>query len=125
MAFEEMVNFGAAPAQLCWIFGVLATEDHPVMGIWDTHEGSLSADSPDRLLGVTATPNPTLVRNELLKSLQMILRGLGRTLIDIGLPEPPQSEREVDAERLQWGGDPTNLCAFTDSLTGEQVRMFP
>jgi hypothetical protein len=86
--FEEMVSFGAAPAQLCWIFAVLATEGHPVMGIWDTHEGSLSADMLDRLLRVKATPNPMLVRNELLKSLQIILHGLGRTLIDIGLPEP-------------------------------------
>jgi hypothetical protein len=120
MAFEEMLNFGAPPAQLRWIFVVLATEGHPVIGIWDAHEGSLAADIRDHLLRKTATPNPTLVRNELLRSLQIILRGLGRTLTDIGLPEPQQSELEVDAERLQWGGDPTNLCAFADSLTAEQ-----
>jgi hypothetical protein len=122
MAFEEMLKFGAAPAQLRWTFAVLAAEGHPVMAIWEAHEGSLSADILDRVLRMTATPDPTLVRHELLRTLQIILRGLGRSLTDIGLPEPQQSELEVDAERLRWGGDPTNLCAFTDSLTAEQVR---
>lgn len=64
--------------------------------------------------------HPTL-RNELLRALQIILQGLGRTLTDIGLPEPEQRELEVDSERLRWSGDPTNLCAFKDSLTPEQV----
>jgi hypothetical protein len=50
MAFEEMLNFGAAPAQLRWIFADLATEGHPVMGIWEAHEESLSADILDRML---------------------------------------------------------------------------
>jgi hypothetical protein len=68
---------------------------------------------------MTTSPNPALVRNELLRALQIILRGLGRTLTDIGLPEPEQSQLEVDAERLRWGGDPTNLCGYTDSLRYE------
>jgi hypothetical protein len=123
MAFEELLHFGAAPAQLRWIFAVLATEGHPVMSIWDSHEACLSADIRDRMLRVTSSPDPTLVRNELLHALQILLRGLGRTLTDIGLPEPEQSQLEVDAERLRWGGDPTNLCAFRDSLTPEQVGL--
>jgi hypothetical protein len=123
MAFEELLNFGAAPAQLRWIFAVLATEGHPVMLIWESHEASLSADIRDRMLRVTSSPDPTLVRNELLRAIQILLHGLGRTLTDIGLPEPEQSQLEVDAERLRWGGDPTNLCAFKDSLTPEQVGL--
>jgi hypothetical protein len=103
MAFEEMLKFGAAPAQLRWIFAVLAAEGHPVMAIWEAHERSLSADILDRMLRMTATLDPTLVRHELLRTLQIILHGLGRTLADIGLPEPQQSELEVDAERLRWG----------------------
>lgn len=93
------------------------------MAIWDTHEASLSADIRDRMLRITPTPDATLIRSELLRALQIILRGLGRTLTDIGLPEPEESEAEVNAERLQWSGDPTNLCSLKDSLTPEQVRF--
>lgn len=50
MAFEELLDFGAAPAQLRWIFTVLATEGHPVLQIWEAHETSLSADIRDRML---------------------------------------------------------------------------
>jgi hypothetical protein len=122
MAFEELLNFGAAPAQLRWIFAVLASEGNPVMSIWDTHEVSLCADIRDRMLRVNSHPDPILIRNELLRALQLLLQGLGRTLTDIGLPEPEECQKEVDAERLRWGGDPSNLCAFKDSLTIEQVR---
>ncbi|KAJ7940135.1 hypothetical protein B0H13DRAFT_1850322 [Mycena leptocephala] len=122
MAFEELLNAGAA--QLRWIFAVLATEGHPVMTIWDAHEASLSADIRDRMLRVTSSPDATLVRNELLRALQIILRGLGRTLTDIGLPEPEHGQLEVDTERLRWGGDPTNLCAFKDSLTPERRTTY-
>jgi hypothetical protein len=45
------------------------------------------------------------------------------TDINIGLPEPEERQLEVDAERLQWSGDPGNLCGFKDSLTVEQVRF--
>ena len=121
MAFEELLNFGAPPAQLRWIFAVLATEGNPVMSIWDKNESSLSADIRDRMLRVTSRPDPMLIRNELLRALQMLLQGLGRTLTDIGLPEPEECQKEVDTERLRWGGDPSNLCAFKDSLTAEQV----
>ncbi|KAJ7808009.1 hypothetical protein B0H14DRAFT_3762920 [Mycena olivaceomarginata] len=38
--------------------------------------------------------------------------------------KPQQSELEVDAERLRWGGDPTNLCDFADSLTAEQHEFY-
>jgi hypothetical protein len=27
----------------------------------------------------------------------------------------------IDAERLRWSGDPTNLCGFRDGLTAEQA----
>jgi hypothetical protein len=122
MAFEELLHFGAPPAQLRWIFALLATEGHPVMSIWEAHEARLSADIHDRMLRVTSSPDPTLIRNGLLRALQIILQGLGRTLADIGHPEPEQRDLEVEAECLRWEGDPTNLCAFKDSLPPEQVR---
>ncbi|KAJ7936391.1 hypothetical protein B0H13DRAFT_1555033, partial [Mycena leptocephala] len=44
MAFEELLESGAAPAQLRWIFAVLAVEGSPPLIIWETHEDSLCAD---------------------------------------------------------------------------------
>ncbi|KAJ7936191.1 hypothetical protein B0H13DRAFT_2303911 [Mycena leptocephala] len=117
MAFEELLESGAAPAQLRWIFAVLAVEGSPPLIIWETHEDSLCADIVDRMLQVTANPPPDLVRNELL---QKLLQGLGKSLSEIGLPEPAE-QQQVDAERLRWGGDPSNLCAFKDGLTAEQL----
>jgi hypothetical protein len=121
MAFEELLNFGAPPAQLRWTFAVLAAEGSPALVIWEAHEKSLSADIHDHLLRTTASPNADFVRNEVLLSLQSLLRGLGKSLADIGLPEPTERQLEIDAERLQWSGDPTNLCGFRDGLTAEQV----
>jgi hypothetical protein len=46
---------------------------------------------------------------------------LGKSLSEIGLPEPVEPHQEVDEERLRWSGDPSNLCAFKDGLTAEQV----
>jgi hypothetical protein len=123
MAFEELLNLGTAPAQLRWIFTLLAVEGNPVMSIWADHEASLSSDIRESMLRVTSQPDPTLIRNKLLRRLQILLQGLGRTLTDIGLPEPEERQLEVDAERLQWSGDPGNLCGFKDSFTAEQVRF--
>jgi hypothetical protein len=122
MAFEELLNFGATPAQLRWTFDVLAVEGSPALSIWECHEKSLSADIRDRLLRTTASPNPDVVRNEVLLAIQSLLQGLGRSLPDFGLPEPTERQEEIDAERLRWSGDPTNLCAFKDGLTAEQVK---
>jgi hypothetical protein len=121
MAFEELLEFGAPPSQLRWIFSLLAVEGSPALIIWEAHEDSLGADIRDRLLRTTDSPPPEIIRNELLLALQTLLQGLGKSLAEIGLPEPTEREQEVDAERLRWGGDPTNLCAFKDSLTPEQV----
>lgn len=71
------------------------------------------------MLQTTSSPNPELLRNEVLLSLQNLLQGLGKSLTEIGLPEPTERQREVDAERLRWSGDPTNLSAFKDGLTAE------
>ncbi|KAJ7689877.1 PIF1-like helicase-domain-containing protein [Mycena metata] len=76
------------------------------------------------MLRITASPNPELIRNELLLALQKLLQGLGKSLMDIGLPEPVERQQEIDAERLQWGGDPTNLCGFKDSLSAEQRLVY-
>ncbi|THU79833.1 hypothetical protein K435DRAFT_736709, partial [Dendrothele bispora CBS 962.96] len=62
-----------------------------------------------------------MVRNETLLLLQDTLRGLGKRLSDIGLPEPEAQQPEVDAEHVRWGGDRQNLCEFWHSLTGEQI----
>jgi hypothetical protein len=124
MAFEELLESGAAPAQLRWIFALLAVEGSPALTIWETHECALSADIKDRMQRVTASPPAELVRNELLIQLQHLLQGLGRSLTEIGLPEPTERQQEVDAERLRWGGDPSNLCAFKDGLTSEQVCKY-
>lgn len=121
MAFKELVEFGAPPAQLRWLFSVLAIEGSPVLTIWENHEDSLSADIKDKLLRTTSSPSPGLIRNEVLLSLQNLLQGLGKSLVEIGLPEPVEQQQEVDTERLRWNGDPTNLCAFKDGLTWEQV----
>jgi hypothetical protein len=83
----------------------------------------LGADIRDRLLRTSATPNPGLIKNELLLALQTLLRGLGKSLNEIGLPEPAEPQQEVDEERLRWSGDPTNLCAFKDGLTFEQAIL--
>lgn len=122
MAFEELLDSGAPPAQLRWIFAVLAVEGSPALIIWEAHEDALSADIKDRMLRVTTSPPPYLVRNEVLLALQSLLQGLGKSLAEIGLPEPAEREQEVNAERLRWGGDPTDLCAFKDGLTPEQVK---
>jgi hypothetical protein len=90
IAFEELLNFGAPPAQLRWTFTVLAVEGGPALIIWETNEQSLSADIRDHLLRTTASPNPDFVWNEVLLSLQSLLHGLGKSLIDIGLPEPTE-----------------------------------
>jgi hypothetical protein len=124
MAFEELLEFGAPPTQLRWIFAVLVVEGSPALIIWDAHEDSLSADIHDRLLRVTDSPPPELIRNELLLALQTLLQGLGKSLAEIGLPEPAERKQEVNAERLRWNGDPTNLCGFKDGLTPEQVWCF-
>jgi hypothetical protein len=121
MAFEELLEFGAPPSQLRWIFALLAVEGSPALIIWEAHEDSLGADIRDRLLRTIDSPPPEIIRNKLLLALQTLLLGLGKSLAEIGLPEPTEREQEVDAERLRWGGDPTNLCAFKDSLTPEQV----
>jgi hypothetical protein len=122
MAFEELLDSGAPPAQLRWIFAVLAVEGSPALIIWEAHEDALSADIKDRMLRVTTSLPPYLVRNEVLLTLQSLLQGLGKSLAEIGLPEPAEREQEVNAERLRWGGDPTDLCAFKDGLTPEQVK---
>ncbi|KAJ7348429.1 hypothetical protein DFH08DRAFT_1000256 [Mycena albidolilacea] len=109
MAFEELVNFGAPSSQLQWIFAVLAVEGSPALLIWETHEDTLSANIRDQVLRVTTHPPPELVRNEVLLALQGLLQGLGKTLLDVGLLEPAECQQEVDAERLHWGGYPTNL----------------
>ncbi|KAJ7362946.1 hypothetical protein DFH08DRAFT_1025440, partial [Mycena albidolilacea] len=44
MAFEELLESGAPPAQLRWIFAVLAVEGSPALTIWEAHECALSAD---------------------------------------------------------------------------------
>lgn len=123
MAFEELLNFGAAPAQLRWIFAVLAAEGSPALIIWEAHKESLGADIRDRMLCITSSPPPDLIINELLLALQTLLQGLGKSLAEIGLPEPTERQQEVETERLRWSGDPTNLCAFKDGLTFEQVRV--
>jgi hypothetical protein len=122
MAFEELVNFGAAPAQLRWIFAVLAVEGCPALIIWEAHEAELSADIRDSLLRSTPSPSLEVVRNEVLLALQSLLQGLGKSLTEMGLPEPTERQQEIDTERLRWGGDPSNLCAFKDGLTAEQVK---
>jgi hypothetical protein len=124
MAFEELLDFGAPPSQLRWIFAVLAVEGGPALIIWEAHEDALSADIKDTMLRVTSSPQPALVRNEVLIALQSLLQGLGKSLVEIGLPEPTERQEEVNAERLRWGGDPSNLCAFKNGLTGEQVRIW-
>jgi hypothetical protein len=124
MTFEELLEFGALPSQLRWILAVLAVEGSPILMIWETHENALGADIRDRLLRTSAAPNPNMIRNELLLALQVLLRGLGKSLSEIGLPEPAEPQQEVDEERLRWNGDPTNLCAFKDGLTLEQVIPF-
>lgn len=124
MTFEELLEFGALPSQLRWIFAVLAVEGSLILMIWETHENALGADIRDRLLRTSAAPNPNMIRNELLLALQVLLRGLGKSLSEIGLPEPAEPQQEVDEERLRWNGDPTNLCAFKDGLTLEQVIPF-
>ncbi|KAJ7907729.1 hypothetical protein B0H13DRAFT_2332119 [Mycena leptocephala] len=60
-AFEELLDRGAAPAQLRWIFAVLAAEGTPALVIWNTHEQSLGADIEDSLLRTTPSPSPNLV----------------------------------------------------------------
>jgi hypothetical protein len=124
MAFEELLNFGASPAQLRWIFAILAAEGTPVLTIWDVHKDSLGADIRDNMLRTIASPSQEQVLNELLRALQTLLQGLGKSLTEIGLPEPAEREQEVEAERYRWSGDPTNLCAFKDELTLEQVCLF-
>jgi hypothetical protein len=77
MAFEELLEFGAPPSQLRWIFALLAVEGSPALIIWEAHEDSLGADIRDRLLRTTDSPPPEIIRNELLLALQTLLQGLG------------------------------------------------
>jgi hypothetical protein len=121
MAFEELLDSGGPPAQLRWIFAVLAVEGSPALVIWESHEDALSADIRDRMLRSTAFPPQQLVRNEVLLAIQSLLQGLGKPLAEIGLPEPTERQ-EVNAERLRWGGDPSNLCAFKDELVNCPVN---
>jgi hypothetical protein len=116
MAFEELLEFGAPPSQLRWIFALLAVEGSPALVIWEAHEDSLGADIRDRLLRTTSSPSPEIIRKELLQALQILLQGLGKSLSEIGLPEPTEREQEVNTERLRWDGDPTNLCASKTAL---------
>jgi hypothetical protein len=104
---------------------ILAAEGHHVISIWEAHETSLSADIRDCMLRVTSLPDPMLIHNEVLRALQDLLQGFGKTMSDIGLHEPEGRQLESEAERLRWGGDSGNFCAFKDSLTAEQVRFFP
>jgi hypothetical protein len=120
MAFEELLDFGAPPSQLRWIFCVLAVEGSPVLTIWDAYEKALGADIEDQRLRTTPVPSSELIRNKFLLAVQRLLQGLGKSLTEIGLPEPAEPQQEVDSERLRWSGDPTNLCAFKDGLTFEQ-----
>jgi hypothetical protein len=62
MAFEELLDFGAPPSQLRWIFCVLAVEGSPALTIWDAHEKALSADIEDQLLRTTPVPSSELIR---------------------------------------------------------------
>jgi hypothetical protein len=64
MAFEELLDSGAPPAQLRWIFAVLAVEGSPALVIWESHEDALSADISDRMLRSTSFPPQELVKNE-------------------------------------------------------------
>jgi hypothetical protein len=57
MAFEELLSLGTAPAQLRWIFILLAVEGNPVMSTWDDHAASLSADIRDSMLRLTSRPD--------------------------------------------------------------------
>jgi hypothetical protein len=122
MAFEELLHLQSPPSQLCWLFAVLAAEGEPVCNLWCSYQSELSADIWDFYLRSSPTPDPDLVKNRLLISLQDLLRGLGKKLSDIGLPNPIEDQdTETDAEQLRWGGDHENLSSFQDSLTPEQV----
>jgi hypothetical protein len=124
MAVEELLESGAPPAQLRWIFAVLAVEGSPALTIWEAHECELSADIKDSMQRVTPNPPAEMVRNELFLALEKLLRGLGKSLPEIGLPEPAERQQEVDAEHLRWGGDPSNLSTFKYGLTAEQVSFW-
>jgi hypothetical protein len=69
-------------------------------------------------LNVLAELSAADFQNELWFSSRRRL-GLGKSLAEIGLPEPTERQQEVEIERLRWSGDLTNLCAFKDGLTPE------
>jgi hypothetical protein len=100
---------------------VLAVEGNPALQIWEAHEDALGAYIRDSMLRTTSLPDPALLRNELLLAPQRLMRGLGKSLGDAGLPESTDHRPEVNTERFRWFGDPTNLCGFYNSLTIEQV----
>lgn len=121
MVFRELLQFGVAPSQLRWVFAVLASEGEPVITLWEDYEADLSADIQDTMLRTNPSPHPSAIRNNTLLAIQDILRGLGKKMVDVGLPEPEEQQQEVDAEIARWGGDPGNLSAFSASLTEDQV----
>jgi hypothetical protein len=126
IAFEELLHLGSPPSQLRWLFAVLAAEGEIVCNLWNSYQAELSADIRDFYLRSSPTPDPQLIKNQLLISLQDLLRGLGKKLGDIGLPDPVEDQdSEVDAEQVRWGGDHENLSSFRDSLTPEQVCFYP
>jgi len=124
LAFEELLQMGASPAQLRWLFAVLGAEGEPVLLLWEKYEDNLSADVRDTLLQTNPHPAALIVRNLTLIRLQELLQGLGRSLLDLGLPVPDTLQRELDAERLRWNGDPHDLHRFCDSLTNDQVSHY-
>jgi hypothetical protein len=124
MAFQELLHLGSPPSQLRWLFAVFAAEGEPISDLWSTYQAELSADIRDFHLRSTSIPDPEFIRNQLLITLQDILQGLGKKLCDVGLPEPiDDQEREIDIEKLHWGGDRGNLSSFEASLTPDQVNF--
>jgi hypothetical protein len=121
LAFRELLNLNSHPSQLRWLFAVLASEGDPVISLWDEYELELSADIRDSMMRSDPDPDPTIVRNQTLMAIQDLLRGLGKQMTDVGLPELHQRCREVEAEIAKWTGDPGNLSSFAASLTPEQV----
>ncbi|KAF5349056.1 hypothetical protein D9758_012686 [Tetrapyrgos nigripes] len=104
LAFQELVEVGASPGQLRWLFCVLAVEG--------------------KIVSLLTHPDENAVHNEALLLLQQLLCGLGKCLSDFNLPEPQLHQTEVDAEQMRWNGDPHNLSGFLNSLTVEQRQIY-